>query len=296
MLKQNLRQLRAQLCLDHHKKPATWLPLILFAGITLALILLNQFFKTEALWADSRSAIGFAEQFCEAARVDFAIKQPSNTWSNLGFLLVGLFCLVVGLRDYVPGRGDIANCLVRYPMFSILIGSSLIILFFGSFMFHASLNLFFQSLDRTGMYAVLISFMSYSVYRFIPLVKNRKGELISTHHFIIGFCLVALTINFCFFWQFNPAYVVGILVVLMMGANIMFAIKRARETRMLSILLFSLLSFFAALSIWLLDFNHVVCSPSSVLQGHALWHLLCAVSLFLIYLSYRAIPFLPVRS
>ena len=40
--------------------------------------------------------------------------------------------------------------------------------------------------------------------------------------------------------------------------------------------------------IWVLDRTNVVCSPDSIFQGHALWHMLTAASIFFIYLYYRS--------
>jgi hypothetical protein len=40
--------------------------------------------------------------------------------------------------------------------------------------------------------------------------------------------------------------------------------------------------------IWILDRTSVMCSPSSIFQGHALWHLFTAASILFIYLYYRS--------
>jgi hypothetical protein len=44
----------------------------------------------------------------------------------------------------------------------------------------------------------------------------------------------------------------------------------------------------AAFTIWNLDQHGVVCAPQSLLQGHAVWHLLGAGSLWLTFLYYRS--------
>ena len=43
---------------------------------------------------------GNAFRFCEANHMDEAIRQPSNTWSNLGYLIVGLFTITLAVHDY----------------------------------------------------------------------------------------------------------------------------------------------------------------------------------------------------
>jgi hypothetical protein len=40
--------------------------------------------------------------------------------------------------------------------------------------------------------------------------------------------------------------------------------------------------------IWLLDITKTVCSPNSWLQGHAIWHLAGAISLWLVFLYHKS--------
>ncbi|MBK9328207.1 MAG: hypothetical protein IPM95_02605 [Sphingobacteriales bacterium] len=54
----------------------------------------------------------------------------------------------------------------------------------------------------------------------------------------------------------------------------------------------SLITFLIATTVWLLDITDKLCSPTSIFQGHSLWHLLTAVSIFLAYLFYRSEEFL----
>ena len=43
-----------------------------------------------------------------------------------------------------------------------------------------------------------------------------------------------------------------------------------------------------AFAIWILDQKGLICAPHSLLQGHALWHLLGALSLWLTFNYYRS--------
>ena len=40
--------------------------------------------------------------------------------------------------------------------------------------------------------------------------------------------------------------------------------------------------------IWILDRTNSVCSPESIFQGHALWHIMNAASILFIYMYYRS--------
>jgi hypothetical protein len=50
----------------------------------------------------------------------------------------------------------------------------------------------------------------------------------------------------------------------------------------------ALLIYLLAQFIWTLDLNHIVCDPNGILQGHAIWHVLTALSAGLLYLYYRS--------
>ena len=43
-----------------------------------------------------------------------------------------------------------------------------------------------------------------------------------------------------------------------------------------------------AAALWILDRTNVLCSPTSIFQGHAFWHMLTAVAVLMTYLSYRS--------
>jgi hypothetical protein len=43
-----------------------------------------------------------------------------------------------------------------------------------------------------------------------------------------------------------------------------------------------------AFLIWVLDITKTVCSPESMLQGHALWHVLCALAGWHLYRYYES--------
>ena len=46
-----------------------------------------------------------------------------------------------------------------------------------------------------------------------------------------------------------------------------------------------------AATLWILDRSNVLCNPTSIFQGHALWHILTAVAVLTTYLSYRTETF-----
>ena len=45
-----------------------------------------------------------------------------------------------------------------------------------------------------------------------------------------------------------------------------------------------------AFLIWIVDYTRLVCSPTSIVQGHAIWHILGAVAAWFIYKHYEHVP------
>ena len=43
-----------------------------------------------------------------------------------------------------------------------------------------------------------------------------------------------------------------------------------------------------AYGVWIFDERRVLCDPSSIVQGHAMWHLLTAVAALLLFQYYRS--------
>ncbi len=58
-------------------------------------------------------------------------------------------------------------------------------------------------------------------------------------------------------------------------------------------------AFLVAFAVWTLDLRGIMCAPDSLLQGHALWHLLNGAATLNVYLYFHPVAHrggLPVRS
>jgi len=288
------KYLRTLVFLDRHNLRSYLLPLIIFFVVSISLVVAYELLRFVNLWAGMPYAGNNALEFCEINRFCEAVVQPANTWSNLGFLFVGLFCLFVGINDVKTRSPEIPNLVVRYPVFSILIGASCIYLFLGSFLYHASLTHTFQMLDITGMYAVALSFLAYMVFRFVPTrYAKRKSKFKSNHRLIVP---VVMLFNLLFLggmWEINVNILFPAVILLILILRIYYD-KRNNLKKQLPYQRFAHLSFITgvvAFVCWILDRQDVWCNPESLLQGHAVWHVLCALSILLLYLSFRVEKF-----
>jgi hypothetical protein len=280
--------LRDRLDLGQLRVRNFYLPLAIFLLTTLTLLNAYHTYRHYDLWSGMPEAGGNAFHFCEANRMDEAIRQPSNTWSNLGYLLVGLFALTLAAHDYKnKDRRASGHFLVMYPFFSVLYGLSCLYLFIGSFMYHASLTLFFQKFDQTGLYSVIGMVLILNIYKINPYLYH-KGEWKNTH---VLAKLLVIILNIAFFkwlWKFNINILVPGMLVITLCTAVYYIRRVSRTDYFLNYLYVAYFIMLAAGSIWLLDRQGVVCNPDSIWQGHAVWHILTAASMFFIYLYYRS--------
>jgi hypothetical protein len=280
--------LRSRIYIENFRPSGFYIPIILFLIFTLILTNLYHMHLHNNVWSSMEAASGNALHFCEKNRLDQIIRQPSNTWSNLGFLLVGMVIMSVAIHDYKnKERKTASNFLVRYPIFSALYAVSCIYTFIGSFLYHASLTAKFQKLDQTGLYSALIMILIFNLYKTLPFIR-RKDSWVSTHKWAV---VLVVLINFAimqWLYQININILFPALIILIAITSFYYINKVARHNFYFNYFMTAFIVLFAASFIWILDRQNIVCSPESPWQGHALWHILNAVSLLFIYMYYRS--------
>lgn len=262
--------------------------LIISAGLFI-LYKLNQYVDP---WQSWRQALGNATHFCELNRFDQLIVQPSNTWSNLGYIIVGLMFISIAKNDHkYEHRHNVNNLLAKFPGFSYLIGFSVLYMGFGSFMYHATLTYFFQKLDQTGMYFLFVAFLAYLLFKLFPQIKY-KGKMYVSNKFFIVCAIIVQIMFYTFLWKLPINILFPSLTIAFFITNFILIAKVRNSTSVLSLLKAAGITLLIAASIWVLDITNKLCSPTSIFQGHAAWHLLNTASIFLAYLYYRSETFL----
>lgn len=199
---------------------------------------------------------GECAEYCEASTrcgslADrAAVQQPLNTWSNLGFLFVGLLAL-------------------RPPISALaaLFAVSCAVLAAGSFLFHASVTREMQWLDMVGTYAALVAVIARGA---VAAFGVRPALALAA-------ALVADLLFAVFKWSI-PGTVALPMLVVVAGVPIVRMTRSGRRSPRAALLpgLLMLL----AVVFRQLDVAGIWCLPESrIYQGHALWHLLTAASL-----------------
>lgn len=219
--------------------------------------------------------VGRGGAFCEAARTGL-IKQPANALSNLGFVAAGL---VIAWQAGRPGGAlERRGLATAYAVLVVVLGP-------GSMAMHATETNIGGRLDTLSMYLLASFAAAYALMRLTGAGVGAFGAMFAV--LVVGCELVERA---------------GLSVpVLMTGGNVAFAVLllfaalaearwlRRRGSRGLGWGIGALASMALAFSIWnLAKDGGPLCHPHSLLQGHAAWHLLCALAAYCLYRLYAA--------
>ncbi len=221
-------------------------------------------------------------EYCEHNHIHRFFHQPSNTYSNLTYVFFGLFILLLAQADsHQPGLARL-NRLEQFPMLSVLVGGCFVYLGVGSAFFHASLTTTGQRVDMNATYGLMLSLISVAVYHIFHTIRlTPRRQLI--------WVLIVLVI-IAYFWILAPhlpssRLLPALILVLTLGMLINYV--QFRRYRLLWLVIASVALTFVAIKVRTMDVRKINCDPYSILQGHAIWHLLTALSSFCAYLFFR---------
>lgn len=223
---------------------------------------------------------GTGSRFCEASQPGL-IKQPVNTWSNLGFVAAGL-CMARLL--WVGRYGRNANALTRSRFFAAFFTSLVILIGPCSMAMHATETGFAGWLDVFSMHLMASFITGFAAQRFYGLRPRAFTGLFLA---VMAVCLVAQELP----WRIPVFGHAGNLVFgIFIFTGSVFEFLNTHVRRLDHRPLWGYLSAAAILTaflIWnLTQTGCALCDPQSVIQGHGIWHLLCALSLVFLFLYY----------
>ena len=196
------------------------------------------------------------------------ITAPSDTWSNLAYLLAALW--IWRHRDE-PNARALSGIVLA-------VGAT-------SFFFHASYTFFFQVFDYGGMFLYSAWILSLGLRRLGRLDQRRSRAFF----FVLTSGSIGLVVIF---------HALGIPVQPLFGVQAVGAVGleawlylRGGENASRRPLVAAVGLVAAGFLAWNFDHSDWFCRPDDHLfQGHALWHLLTAASFAPAFLYYRQFP------
>ncbi|CAN5711659.1 hypothetical protein BH23GEM9_BH23GEM9_17790 [soil metagenome] len=213
--------------------------------------------------------------FCEAVRGG-SIRQPANTVSGFAFLPVA--ALVLHYRG-TRRAGQSINPLRDQPAYAWLFALAITLVGIGTASYHASLTFVGQTADVFGMYLVATLLVVYNTARLRPLPLHIAASV-----YVFGNVLLLAVLVYA------PAarrYVFAALVLTVIGLEVTVrARRRVASDRRYFVTAVAVMA--TGFAIWLLDITRIACVPSSLVQGHAVWHVLSASALMFVFLYYRS--------
>lgn len=218
--------------------------------------------------------VGRGAGFCEAARRGL-VKQPANTWSNVGFVVAGL---LIG-RYAGTRRGEIGGSRAMATAFAVVV----VLLGPGSAAMHATQTSLGGHLDLASMYLVS-SFAAAHALTLATMGSRASGRAFAGLFTLgLGGSLVVErlpgSVPVLMAWG-NVAFA-GLLGVAAAASWIAWRRGLRADLRWVGVAVGAIGLAFA---IWNLSKDGTaLCHPHSLLQGHAIWHLLCAVAAYGLY-------------
>jgi Ceramidase len=209
--------------------------------------------------------------FCELPRTGSLILQPANSWSSYAYAFAGFFMIVQSQGRTWKSRFR-SEAATAFGLTAIFVG-------LGSVLLHATLTLWGQFFDVMGMYLTGGFMLVSGVSRW----RGWPARLAIIAYLTLVSSLVLVLYGFPDVrrWLFAVVLVAAIAVEL--------GFARPRRARVqVSYYFAGIATKATAFAIWTLDQQGTLCTPGSLFQGHAVWHLLGATSLWLTFLYYRS--------
>ena len=243
-------------------------------GLTLAAVLAATLllFILGPDWAAYAPATCTATRcFCEFPRLGSLVLQPADSFSSYGYVFVGCLMIVLTRGDNWRSGFD-RNAAAFFGLTAIVVG-------LGSVLLHATLSLWGQFFDVTGMY-----FTS----GFMLVCALTRWRRLTDRQAVILYCIL-LAVLLTLLYQLPEVrhWLFAVVLIAAIMAELIFARPR-RNGAKAGYYLAGIATKALAFTIWNLDQRGIVCAPHSLLQGHAAWHLLGATALWLTFCYYRS--------
>lgn len=197
--------------------------------------------------------------FCEKIHLSDSIRQPSNTWSSLAYVIAGCYIF----SRISSNKNEFTST------HQLILAVSSIVIGIGSAFYHASLSFIGQFFDVFGMYLLTLFMLVYIWQRIFNWTNNTS--------FTIYFILNTVSSLALIFYPETRRFLFAIFLIIALFFEF-YAIKIKSITLTPKYLIIGISIFAVSYIIWILDNSKIICFPESIIQGHSIWHLLGALA------------------
>lgn len=242
-----------------------------------AFILLMFYIALTSGWFGIPSGAG--ANFCEAAR-DGLIKQPVNSYSNIGFVISGISCAWILSHSAINKTGFF----FKHPFIPLFYCLVTVLLGPCSMAMHATEASIAGLFDMNSMYLFGSFMLSFALARYYNL---SSFIFVSIYFTSLILCNIAGTYRTLFGFDFYPGSAAFGLVCSLGMLFEFLNFKKHRPVVQFKYAVYCSLSFLIAFFVWHFGWDgHCYCNPNSWFQWHGVWHLLCGLSTFFLFKYY----------
>jgi hypothetical protein len=206
-------------------------------------------------------------EFCER-RLCAWIVEPSNTWSNLAYIAVGVYLLWVC-------RHDRRNALTAVGVTGVLVG-------IGSSIFHGTGTFFGEVLDVSAMYLISGLFVTFNVKRLLGWDDRKLIQL------YVALSAASIALLIATKYSGIPVFALQLVAAGVMEIKLFRRHRRERRPDSYRPMTYLIIAFAVAFTFWRLDISGRLCDPDNhILTGHAAWHISNSLCLLFFYRFHR---------
>jgi len=196
------------------------------------------------------------------------VTAPANTWSNLGYILLGLLMWYQARSEPDPRLRIFGPASITVGVFSLL--------------YHASYTYFFQFFDFVGMYVFCFVLIGLNWLRLGRIQESRLWPAV-----IGGVAISSASVPLLFHLGIPIQLTVAALIAWVLAQEWRLS-RRKQECADYPLYAGALILMAIATTCSALDLSRVWCNPTNHwIQGHAVWHGLTACALYALFLFYR---------
>ncbi len=220
--------------------------------------------------------------FCEADTGGL-FKQDANSVSALLFTYFGLAIAWSASRKKAESPSPPSqNLMNRSDFYPGVYSLALVLLGFGTLAMHGSLTGEGGFLDVSSMY-IWVSFCV--CYSFLRIVRRGPICFLAAYAALSAFLVLSTKRGFL---PVDQTF--GALILISVLLELVYKSVNRKQVRFQNRwAIYTAVSFFSAFGIWNLSLaGRPFYYPDTILQGHAVWHILCAVATWTIYRYYQS--------